>query len=812
MRSLKITIPNIKIFKGAIHERLIAVVAIPMLGLVGLTFNVVSDKWTYARDEAAQLPTLALVRDAGSLIHALQGERGASVGLLTSREKSRFREALESYRSETDKRAAIYHASLAAVTGPDGHTDLGGFPQEAARLLTGLADQRTTVDQGSAQVTEVLSYYSPLIAQLTAIAAEVPHLIYDREASRDLLSLHALVQMKERTGLVRAVGASLYGLGRYDAGLHTRYATLAAQEAMWADGFQSLARAEVFATYRQTLMESGQETFRDWQNVLLSLAVTGDTGGRSVSQWFALATDRIDALSNVQDDLIQDVILYTSQKADAAWREGILYTVASLMLLAAAAGVALVVAASISRPLRRIAQSISAIGSGDLTAEPPRGLGNDNEIGQLAAGGWSFLEAMVEREEMEFEKLEKEEDMRQERATALREMAETIETQTKESVRSIVSSSSDLSRQAEEMRKFAGETQHASEEIGSLANTTRDQSQTVANASQEMRRAIHEISEQVDRASALSHETVRSTERSRQTIDALSRSAGEIGDVVKLINEIAEQTNLLALNATIEAARAGEAGKGFAVVANEVKHLAGQTARSTETISDKVNEIQRATKDAVSALSEITRTIHHLDDAATTIASAMEEQTATTDEIGHLIKNTVQSFEQIGERITTVIDRSVQTSDASEELHTVSAILMSETELLEHEVARVVRTATSETDRRENNRLTVAIPANAKVGEEAIQVYVSDVSPMGIGIKPVENLENQQRLTISIPDIGVVEGLVVRSHADGHGISVDESYHAQLVQFIESLNAPEPDDDPSAENDTPADDSGGVAA
>ena len=120
--------------------------------------------------------------------------------------------------------------------------------------------------------------------------------------------------------------------------------------------------------------------------------------------------------------------------------------------------------------------------------------------------------------------------------------------------------------------------------------------------------------------------------------------------MVKVITSIAEQTNLLALNATIEAARAGEAGKGFAVVANEVKELAKETAKATEDISRKIDAIQGDTAEAVKAIKEIRGIIGQVNDIATTIASAVEEQTATTNEIGRNVAEAAQGDGDIAQQ------------------------------------------------------------------------------------------------------------------------------------------------------------------
>ncbi|HZU32817.1 MAG TPA: methyl-accepting chemotaxis protein [Candidatus Angelobacter sp.] len=173
--------------------------------------------------------------------------------------------------------------------------------------------------------------------------------------------------------------------------------------------------------------------------------------------------------------------------------------------------------------------------------------------------------------------------------------------------------------------------------MNSNATETAAQSSSVAGAAEEMTASIKEISTNAHEAAKIAGAGVRIAADASEKVSKLDASSQEIGQVVKVITTIAEQTHLLALNATIEAARAGEAGAGFAVVAGEVKELARETAKATEDIRQKIEAIQADTKGAIDGISEISKIVAQISDIQNTIASAVEEQTATTNEITHNI-------------------------------------------------------------------------------------------------------------------------------------------------------------------------------
>jgi methyl-accepting chemotaxis protein len=178
---------------------------------------------------------------------------------------------------------------------------------------------------------------------------------------------------------------------------------------------------------------------------------------------------------------------------------------------------------------------------------------------------------------------------------------------------------------------------------------------------------IKDIAKNAGEAAKVAGEAVRTAETANAIVSKLGESSAEIGQVIKVITSIAQQTNLLALNATIEAARAGEAGKGFAVVANEVKELAKQTAKATEDISRKILAIQEDTKSAVDAIGSIGSVIGHLNEISSTIAAAVEQQSATTNEMSRNVMEAAKGSETISQTIDGVAQAAQNTSSSAQD-------------------------------------------------------------------------------------------------------------------------------------------------
>jgi methyl-accepting chemotaxis protein len=229
----------------------------------------------------------------------------------------------------------------------------------------------------------------------------------------------------------------------------------------------------------------------------------------------------------------------------------------------------------------------------------------------------------------------------------------------------VASASEELSNTSQQITANSEETSAQAKVVSDNTQKVSQNLQTVATGAEEMGASIKEIAKNATEAAKVATSAVKVAETTTTTVSKLGESSNEIGQVIKVITSIAQQTNLLALNATIEAARAGEAGKGFAVVANEVKELAKETAKATEDISRKIEAIQTDTKAAVDAIASISGVIHQINDISSTIATAVEEQNATTNEMSRNVSEAAQGSGEITSNIAGVAQAAESTSQGA---------------------------------------------------------------------------------------------------------------------------------------------------
>ncbi|MDE5456829.1 HAMP domain-containing protein [Bradyrhizobium sp. CSA112] len=342
----------------------------------------------------------------------------------------------------------------------------------------------------------------------------------------------------------------------------------------------------------------------------------------------------------------------------------------------------------ISKPMTAMCNAMRKLAAGNFEVVLP-GLGRNDELGEMASAVEEFKVQAIARAERDAATQEAQNKAASAaRRAELIRFADEFEAAVGAIVSNVSSSAVQLEGSAGKLTRTAETTQSLSSQVASTSEEASSNMQSVASATEELSASVDEIGRRVKESSQIAEAAVRQAEQTDGRIGKLSRAAQEIGDVVKLITAIAEQTNLLALNATIEAARAGDAGRGFAVVASEVKSLASQTAKATDEISNHISGMQGATQESVAAIKEIGGTIGRISDIASTIASAVEQQSSATQEIARSVQNVAQGTQEAAANVMHVNRGATETGAASEEVLNSARTLSRESTRLREELDR----------------------------------------------------------------------------------------------------------------------------
>ncbi|WP_199509621.1 methyl-accepting chemotaxis protein [Nucisporomicrobium flavum] len=507
------------------------------------------------------------------------------------------------------------------------------------------AGKRRSLDDLSVNV-KVLSAVAA--AALVAVIVGVTGLIGLQKTS-DAANLIA----RSNVASIKAVGhlESAVTQSRLDTALQA----LSPDDAMaksFADRFAAdvTSFGDAMTAYRRSNPAGSPQTISELETTFQSYAELARTkllplgAANELDQWSAVrAKEAVPVLDKIGTDLAELDAAETAdavKNSDAAKDTYGFSRMLSLTLLVVGLILALLlgllVARRIVKSLGRVKAVCDALATNDLTRSS--GLTSRDETGQMGQA----LDAAV---------------------ASLRRTVGTID----ESASSLASASEEMSATAAQIAESAQSASTESQTVSAAAEQISRSVDTVSAGAEEMGASIREISQNATEAAHVAAEAVMLASTTSATMNKLGESSAEIGNVIKVITSIAEQTNLLALNATIEAARAGEMGKGFAVVASEVKDLAQETAKATEDISRRIEAIQADTTGAVTAIDEISKVIARINDYQTTIASAVEEQTATTAEMNRSVSEAATGTGDIARSITGVADAAGRTSRGVEE-------------------------------------------------------------------------------------------------------------------------------------------------
>jgi len=302
-----------------------------------------------------------------------------------------------------------------------------------------------------------------------------------------------------------------------------------------------------------------------------------------------------------------------------------------------------------------------------------------DEFAPVAAALLAFQGNKIKARQATAEQSE-EQEKQAARARELERLADEFEKRIHSSLSEVEVASSTMKETADGVSKTAELTSQQAMTGARAADEASNNVQTVSSAADQLTSSIDDISRQVAKSSEIAHKAVKDAAATNERVEGLAEAANKVGEVVGLITDIADQTNLLALNATIEAARAGEAGKGFAVVASEVKNLANQTAKATEEIDAQIDNIQKATEEAVSSILGIGKTITEIEENSSAIASAVQQQGNATQEIARNVEQAAAGTNEVSSNIARVNEAAGETGQAAKKVISAVETLTSQSE------------------------------------------------------------------------------------------------------------------------------------
>ena len=629
-------------------------------------------------------------------LESIQLERGQTNTALQAPAPAtaQVRDLIQQRRSQGDSVLGPALGQIAATATPDGKKLIAELDQayDRTRQLRRNADAalQTPKEQRDAELLK--SWYPTVSALLNRIQS------LWTAASRDISKQDAIVgqltmvkqaafQMREYAGRERAVHAGNISANRALSAEQQRdIASLRGQvQSNWqtirdlsADAAAPLASA--VAATEQVFLGS----FQAQTDAVYKAGAAGTGYPMTVQQWYDVSNPALESIVRIKDAAVEVTNAHAAAKALAAKMQLIFVTLVTLLGIGVSIASIWILSRRVIGPLTEMTGAMQRLAGGDMSIDIPA-LGRGDEVGAMAGSVAVFRDNAVRADALAANQ-RTEQQKKEHRQHVMETLTQGFDRNATHVLDAVATSIVEMRATAEKMAAIATENTNKASAVASGARETSTNVQTVAAATEELSASVTEINRQVTQSAAIAAKAVQEAQGTNAEIQGLAAMAQRIGDIVKLINNIASQTNLLALNATIEAARAGDSGRGFAVVAAEVKTLAEQTSKATDEIAGQIAAIQGATQKSVVSIEAIGRTIGQISEIATTIASAIEQQGAATQEIARNVQQAAAGTQEVSANVGGVTEGAAATGVAANQVEAAAGNLSRQSQQLREQV------------------------------------------------------------------------------------------------------------------------------